>query len=111
MVLGVFHISWGCWYVASFGSFHLSFGLCKSLHSGELATFGKGADDGVGRPRALIVYLNLQSMAKIMDPILPILSILEYGAIILGSFGGPGSNCTYQPDIGSLSRVVLIISG
>ena len=29
-------------------------------------------------------------MAKIMDPILPILSILEYWAIILGLFGGPG---------------------
>ena len=28
-------------------------------------------------------------MAKIMDPILPILSILGYWAIILGSFGGP----------------------
>ena len=31
-------------------------------------------------------------MAKIMDPILPILSILGYWAIILGSFGGPGMN-------------------
>ena len=30
-------------------------------------------------------------MAKIMDPILPILSILGYRAIILGSFGGPGA--------------------
>ena len=30
-------------------------------------------------------------MAKIMDPILPIVSILAYGAIILGSFGGPGT--------------------
>ena len=29
-------------------------------------------------------------MAKIMDPILPILSVLGYWAIILGSFGGPG---------------------
>ena len=29
-------------------------------------------------------------MAKIMDPILTILSILGYWAIILGSFGGPG---------------------
>ena len=29
-------------------------------------------------------------MAKIMDPILPLLSILGYWAIILGSFGGPG---------------------
>ena len=29
-------------------------------------------------------------MAKIMDPILPILSVLRYWAIILGSFGGPG---------------------
>ena len=29
-------------------------------------------------------------MAKILDPILPILSMLEYCAIILGSFGGPG---------------------
>ena len=29
-------------------------------------------------------------MAKIMDPILPILSILRYWAIPLGSVGGPG---------------------
>ena len=29
-------------------------------------------------------------MAKILDPMLPILSILEYWAIILGFFGGPG---------------------
>ena len=29
-------------------------------------------------------------MAKIMDPILPILSILGYGSVILRSFGGPG---------------------
>ena len=29
-------------------------------------------------------------MAKIMDPMLPILSILRSWAIILGSFGGPG---------------------
>ena len=29
-------------------------------------------------------------MAKIMDPILPILSILRYWTIILGFFGGPG---------------------
>ena len=32
-------------------------------------------------------------MAKIMDPILPILYILRYWAIILGSFGGPGKSC------------------
>ena len=31
-------------------------------------------------------------MAKIMDPILPILAILGYWAIILGSFGGPGTS-------------------
>ena len=36
-------------------------------------------------------YLDLQSLAKIMDPILPILSIWGYSAIILGSFGGPGT--------------------
>ena len=30
-------------------------------------------------------------MAKIMDPILPILSVLGYWSIILGSFGGPGT--------------------
>ena len=29
-------------------------------------------------------------MANIVDPILPILSILAYWAIVLGSFGGPG---------------------
>ena len=31
-------------------------------------------------------------MAKIMDPMLPILSILGYWAILLGSFGGPGTH-------------------
>ena len=31
-------------------------------------------------------------MAKIMDPILPILSMLGNWSIILGSFGGPGMN-------------------
>ena len=36
-------------------------------------------------------YLDLQSMAKIMDPLLPILAVLGYWAIILGSFGGPGT--------------------
>ena len=30
-------------------------------------------------------------MAKILDPILPVLSTLVYGAIILGSLGGPGT--------------------
>ena len=30
-------------------------------------------------------------MANIMDPILPILPVLGYWAIILGSFGGPGT--------------------
>ena len=29
-------------------------------------------------------------MPKIMDPILPIVSVLGYWAIIMGSFGGPG---------------------
>ena len=29
-------------------------------------------------------------MAKIVDPILPILFVLGYWAIILGTFGGPG---------------------
>ena len=31
-------------------------------------------------------------MAKRMDPILPIPSILGYWSIILGSFGGPGKS-------------------
>ena len=39
----------------------------------------------------IMVYTWTSKMAKIMDPILPILSILGYWAIILGSFGGPGS--------------------
>ena len=30
-------------------------------------------------------------MAKRMDPILPVLSVLGHWGIILGSFGGPGS--------------------
>ena len=34
-------------------------------------------------------------MAKIMDPIVPILSILGYWAIILGPSGGPGT-CLFQ---------------
>ena len=41
-------------------------------------------------------------MAKIMDPVLPIFSILGYRAIILGSFGGPGTCCRLRPH--SLSR-------
>ena len=36
-------------------------------------------------------------MAKMMDPVLPILSILRYRAILLGSFGGPGISCTWIP--------------
>ena len=41
-------------------------------------------------------------MAKIMDPILPILSFLRYWAIILGSFGGPGK--PLKPRKGILQR-------
>ena len=37
-------------------------------------------------------------MAKIMDPILPILCILGYWAMILGSFGGPGTSATLPPE-------------
>ena len=36
-------------------------------------------------------------MAKIMDHILPIVSILRYWAIILGSFGGPGEKRAVEP--------------
>ena len=36
-------------------------------------------------------------MAKIMDPILPILSMLGYWASILGSFGGPGKDQQRKP--------------
>ena len=35
-------------------------------------------------------------MAKILDPILSILSILGYWAIILGIFGGPGEVLEYR---------------
>ena len=38
----------------------------------------------------IYVYTWTSKLAKIMDPVLPILSILGYRAIILGSFGGPG---------------------
>ena len=38
-------------------------------------------------------------MAKIMDPILTILSILGHWSIILGSFGGPGI-CTSGRSMG-----------
>ena len=41
-------------------------------------------------------------MAKIMDPGLPILSILEYRAIILGSLGGPGTGPSYRGHSGGL---------
>ena len=30
-------------------------------------------------------------MAKIVDPILPVLAILGYGAVLLGTVKGPGS--------------------
>ena len=35
-------------------------------------------------------------MARIMDPILPTLSILGYWGIIFGSFGGPGTFGTWD---------------
>ena len=35
-------------------------------------------------------------MAKTMDPILPVLSMLEYWAMILGSFGGPGTYYSFR---------------
>ena len=54
---------------------HLQFQLCRQLLSSK--------------------------MAKIIDPILPILSILGYWAIILGSLGGPGSSF---PNSGCRSR-------
>ena len=41
---------------------------------------------------ASFFFLDLQSMAKMMDPLLPILSMLGYWAIILVSSGGPGWN-------------------
>ena len=47
-------------------------------------------------------------MAKIMDPILPILYILEYWAIILGFFAGPDlleQDIAYQPSNTELSFV------
>ena len=43
-------------------------------------------------------------MAKIMDPLLPILSILGYWAIVLGSFGGPGT-FTFHRDSHSSGRM------
>ena len=39
-------------------------------------------------------------MAKIMDPILPILSILEYWAICFGFFGGPRLGRERSPGMG-----------
>ena len=42
------------------------------------------------------IYLDLK-MAKIMDPVLPILSSLGYWSIIWGTFGGPGT-----PSVGSI---------
>ena len=38
-------------------------------------------------------------MANIMDPILPIVSILGYWAIILGSFGAPGEESWRARDL------------
>ena len=38
-------------------------------------------------------------MAKKMDPILSILSILGYWAIILGTFGGPGEDFQRIPRV------------
>ena len=42
-------------------------------------------------------------MAKIMDPVLTILSILGYWAIILSSFGGPGRYTWMFLQIGGVS--------
>ena len=44
-------------------------------------------------------------MAKIMDPILPILSILGYWAVILGSFGGPG--CSLLEGRGLIGLILM----
>ena len=44
-------------------------------------------------------------MAKIMDLMLPIVSVLRYWANILGSFGGPGS--TWRPTVGTIYLVRL----
>ena len=47
-------------------------------------------------------------MAKIMDPILPIISILRYRAIILGFFGGPGERKEEGPK--ATSKVATILN-
>ena len=47
-------------------------------------------------------------MAKIMDPVLPLLSFLGYWAIILGSFGGPG---TWVGQNGALAVAFCLMSG
>ena len=44
----------------------------------------------LGIPLSMVLGTWTSEIAKIMDPILPILFILGYRAIILGSFGGRG---------------------
>ena len=64
-----------------------SFGvLADSL--GALADGDGSSDSSRDKSINQRVYTCTSKMAKIMDPILPILSILRYWAIILGSFGG-----------------------
>ena len=50
-----------------------------------------GTESIHGCQSGICAFTWTSKMAKIMDPILPILSILGYWAIILGSFGGPGT--------------------
>ena len=47
-------------------------------------------------------------MAKIMDPILPILSALGYWAIILGSFGGPGKSLSLENRLAWLAALATL---
>ena len=49
-------------------------------------------DMGLSNYNIITWTSKMPKMPKIMDPVLPILSILGYGAILLGTFGGPGMN-------------------
>ena len=53
----------------------------------------KEQQSGIELPKASLGATWTSKMAKIVDPTLPVLSILGYRAIILGSFGGPGTFC------------------
>ena len=62
----------------------------RDLFQGPMAWIVESVGGGLGLSQSRQIYLDLQN-GQIRNPVLLILSILGYRAIILGSFGGPGT--------------------